>query len=432
VAWLAEPPAAVAPAGGAVLPIPEAALPAEVVQYQPTRLSSWRPEGGMIYGGGTSGGVAGRAAVLFADFLRDQALLLDLTVLGSFDYTQGLALYQNRAGRVPWSVGAFHFVQLQIDREDPFLEYLQRDFGLVGALSFPLDRYRRLETELTLGGTERSCLTDLGGTSLYPCGGYQVGRDGGAASTDQLTAAWRSLNGGVQATVSPVLRYGHDTVRHDPITGPLDGSAALLELGGGWVPSRQALHGFARAELSRWWSLVGRSNVMLRLAAATSFAGDEAGRRWQRTWWLSSADNLRGYTPYDLDYLLGRSYYVANLELQVPLDGVIRLPLFDQIEGVAALDFGGVFNRHETVRQGTAPDGATCLFSTTRRPAECLEPGAWDVRTFTGVLGINVLLGPILLRLHWGHPFDVGGLRTPALRLGDRWVTNLTLRYAFF
>jgi hypothetical protein len=36
------------------------------------------------------------------------------------------------------------------------------------------------------------------------------------------------------------------------------------------------------------------------------------------------------------------------------------------------------------------------------------------------------------LRVHFGHPFRIGGLDTPALRNGTSWVTNITLRYFFF
>jgi len=48
------------------------------------------------------------------------------------------------------------------------------------------------------------------------------------------------------------------------------------------------------------------------------------------------------------------------------------------------------------------------------------------------VLGVNVLFGPLLLRVHFGHPFDIGGLQTEALRNGAHWVTNITLRYFFW
>jgi hypothetical protein len=42
----------------------------------------------------------------------------------------------------------------------------------------------------------------------------------------------------------------------------------------------------------------------------------------------------------------------------------------------------------------------------------------------TGVLGVNVLFGPLLLRVHFGHPFDIGGLETPALRDHNRNATT--------
>ncbi len=107
---------------------------------------------------------------------------------------------------------------------------------------------------------------------------------------------------------------------------------------------------------------------------------------------------------------------MANAELQVPLDPVLRLLIFDYIEGVAALDFGGVFDHYES---GTDVNGD-------------FVPGAWDARTLTGVLGVNVLFGPLLLRVHFGHPWDIGGQETPALHFNERWVTNVTLRWFFF
>jgi len=433
VAWLTEPAVPVAPAAGAVLPVPEVALPTEVVPYRPLDLSNWSPEAGIIYAGGGAGGVAGRAAVLFEDYLRDQAVLVDLAYMGTWDYSQALVLYQNRARRIPWSLGAFHLVQEQVDRDDPYLQYLQRDFAVAGALTFPLDRYRRWEIELAVGGVERFCLTDFAEAPFFACSGYRVPRpEYPGLSPPELTAQWRSWNAGVHPTIGPTVRYGYDTVRFDPYTGPVDGSAVLLELGGGWLPDQGALHAFTRAELAHWWQLLGRSNIMLRVAGAATFAPDETGRRWQRTWWVAAADNLRGYTPYDSDYLVGRNYYVANLELQLPLDALVKLFLFDQLEGVAALDFGGAFDQASSRPGGPQFASGACLYATTDQPDVCIDPGAWDSRTLTAVLGVNVLLGPILLRFHFGHPIDIGGMLTPALRFGEDWVFNFTLRYSFF
>jgi hypothetical protein len=121
---------------------------------------------------------------------------------------------------------------------------------------------------------------------------------------------------------------------------------------------------------------------------------------------------------------VGQNYYVANAELQFPLDFLVHLLIFDYIEGVAAVDFGGVFNHFQGQRQTICdPSGASC--------AVVVEPGAWGSRTLTGVLGVNMLLGPFLFRLHFGHPFDIRGEQTPALADHSSWVTNFSIRYFF-
>jgi outer membrane protein assembly factor BamA len=356
--------------------------------------------------------------------LRDNILFVDLSVYGSFDYTQGLVLYENRSQRTSWIFGGFHFVQQNIDRLDESLAYFQRDFGLLSALRYPLDRFRRVEAELTLGGVQRYCLTDFSGEVLTGCEGVRTGdpsspyADPGAPTdANAQSANWRGQNGGVNFTISPTLRYGYDTVRYDLATGPVAGSSLVLELGGGYLPGRGAVHGFLRADAQKYWQLLGRSNLMLRFAGGTTFSPNEKSEVWERSWWLTSADNLRGFYPLDLEYLIGQHYYVLNAELQFPLDPLVRLLIFDYMEGVAALDFGSVFNRFE---------------SRTNELGQVVDPGAWDSRTLTGVLGVNVLFGPLLLRVHFGRPFDIGGLQTPAIRDNARWVTNITLRYFFF
>jgi hypothetical protein len=413
VAWLESPEVEVPPPAGDVLEIPSADLPVGPVDYEPLSLRNWSPEAGFVYGGGAGSAVAGRAAVLFSDMLRDHVLFVDLSVLGSFDYTQALVLYENRASRPGWVLGAFHFVQRNLDRLDPNLVFLQRDFGILGAYRYPLDRFKRVEAELTVGGVERYCLESFVSDLLDACSGQ-----GSVVSPIYASDAdWRTRNGGVQFTVSPVLRFGYDTIRYDFATGPLVGHSLLAELGGGWLPGRQAVHGFAHVDAQKYFQLGRRANIGFRLAAGTSFSPDDRSEIWERSWWLTSADNLRGFYPLD-EETIGRNFYVANAELQLPLDALVRLAIFDYIEGVAAVDFGGVFDRWQTV-------------STATEPLRRADVGAWDARTLTGVLGFNVLFGPLLLRVHFGHPYDIGGLETPAMRQGTNWVTNVTLRYFF-
>jgi len=414
VAWLETAAVAVPTAAGEVLEIPTADLPQDPSEYNALSLKNWSPEAGFVYGGGAGSAVAGRAAVLFSDMLRDHVLFLDLSVYGSFDYTQGLAMYENRSGRLGWVLGGFHYVQQNLDRLDPNLVYFQRDFGVIGALRYPLDRFRRVEAELTLGGVQRYCLEDFVG-AFARCSGVVTPNP---ASPYPDTNAWQRANGGVNFTMSPTLRFGYDTIRYDYATGPLAGHSLLAELGGGWLPGRGVVHGFAHMDAQQYFQLSRRANIGFRAAAGTSFSPDERSRIWERTWWLTSADNLRGFYPLDVDYLIGQNFWVANAELQLPLDSIVHLVIFDYIEGVVGVDFGGVFDRWTTRRQSEGP----------LRPHDA---GAWDARTLTGVLGVNVLFGPLLLRVHFGHPYAIGGIETPALRDGTNWVTNVTLRYFF-
>jgi len=419
VAWVDEPALKVAAPLGPVLGIPRDVFPAEVPRYDPVSLGNWRPEAAIVTGAGAGGAVAGQAALLFSDLLRDRILYVDLAVLGSFDYTQFLALYENRSGRTAHVLGAFHFVQQQIDLVNPNLAFLQRDFGAIASLRYPLDRFRRVEAEMSVGAVQRYCLTNLT-TTFISCGGVD--------STLPGASDFHQRNGGTQPQLGPTFRYGYDTVRYHPLAGPISGNALLLELGGQWLPWRHALNGFARADASSYLQISGRAKLILRAAGGSSFAPDEEGKTWARTWWITAADNLRGYFWNDLAYLIGRNYYVANLELQLPLDPVLRLAIFDSLFGVAALDFGGVFNNVST-RAGCSADRLVCADGSPTTPNDL---GAWDVRTLTGVLGVNMLFGPLLLRVHFGHPFDIGGIRTPAQLERSSWVTNITLRYFFF
>lgn len=409
VAWLDSPAVEVPPPAGDVLEIPTADLPQEPTEYEALALRNWRPDAGFVYGGGAGSAVAGRAAILFSDMLRDHVVFLDLSVLGSFDYTQALVLYENRAERRGWVLGAFHYVQQNLDPFDSDRSFLQRDVGVLGAVRYPLDRFRRVEAELTLGAVERWCLQGFTGLLTSECR---------ADVTPETYDEWWRQNGGTHFTASPTVRFGYDTIRYDYGTGPLAGSSLLLELGGGWIPDRSAVHGFARADAQHYFQLSRRTNLGLRAALGTSFSPNSRSRNWERNWWLTAADNLRGFYPLDVENLIGENFYVANAELQVPLDGLVRLAIFDYLEAVAALDFGAVFNRWTTRAD---PSGIV------RRT----DLGAWDARTLTGVLGFNVLFGPLLLRVHFGHPFDIGGFPTPALVEGDSWVTNVTLRYFF-
>jgi len=414
LAWLGEPPVEVAAARSPPFLAARTEFPQTVPSYSPYRLSNWRPEAGILFGGGGGGAVAGEAAALFADVLRDHLLYLDVAVYNSFDFTEGIAVFESREGRIPFDLGVYNWDWPTADVSDSNFSFNQREVGAFGTLRLPLDRFRRLEFELSGGAIERYCLTDTSVTLTTgaSCGGVVSGQ----------ASAWEAQNSGVNPQFGPAVRYGYDTLRYDPFTGPLAGNSFWIELGGAYFPGRSAVNAYARLDAEQYWQIIGRARLSLRLALGASFAPNDVGRTWERTWWLSSADNLRGYSPSDTAYLIGTHYYVANAEFQFPLDPIIHLGFFEYLQGVLALDFGGVFDRMSSV------PGAT-VSNTSLPPSDF---GALDSRTLTGVIGVNFIFGPLVFRLHFGHPFDIGGIETPALQNGTSWVTNFTLRYLFF
>jgi len=411
---ISEPPVEVPAPVGDPLPIPVAEIAPTAPSYDAWRWKSWRPDALMIFGGSAGNAIAGRAAVLLSDLLRDHTIYADVSIYGDWNYTQAIAFLEDRSRRAGWVWGGFHFVQPQIDQLDTNLAFYQRDFGAFATWRWPIDRFRRVEAELTAGGIERYCLTDISNAAVEAvtnCNGLQT-----VSPAYPTSADWRDANGGLAPSLSATFRAGHDTIRYDPLTGPLRGTSLLGEVGGQWLPTLEASTGFFRFDAQHYWQLVGRANFMLRLAGATSFSPNRASEPWQKSWWVSAPDNLRGFFAFENDFLVGRHYYVANAELQFPLDPIVKLRIFDYVEGVAALDFGGVFSR----------------FANGRDANGILVPGAWESRTLTGVLGVNMLFGPLLLRVQFGHPWDIGGLVTPALESHERWVTNITLRWFFF
>ena len=136
---------------------------------------------------------------------------------------------------------------------------------------------------------------------------------------------------------------GIDTTRFHPKTGPVAGSTWLLEGTLGVQPFDDQRYGSVRLDAQQYLPLplISGGNLALRGSVATSGLGDYA-----RGYWLSSYDTLRAYSWGD-PALLGRHYWFANAELQVPLDAVLRTALASSIEGVAGLDFGGRRRRHD-------------------------------------------------------------------------------------
>lgn len=363
----------------------EEPIPGDVPFYNPLSLSNWRLENGMAAIGTAS---VGQGALLFSDELSDRSMLVQLAVYGSLSLTDALVFYADRSNRAVVGAGAFHtFTQ----RRDPLapgfggeVQYLQREFGLTGLWAYPFDTFKRVEARAVVQGVDRDFQ-------------YPIDANGFPSAEVNTTAlrTWEGSRGGLDLETLLALRFGYDTTRYRFPGGAFGGASLSFEVGGGYLPLRNALHQYATLDAQYHLDLFASTTLHFRLASGWA-GGSEFGRQF----FLSSYDNLRMFGVNDRR-LLGTAFAVANVDFEVPLDQVIAPAFVSNIKGIVGLDFGGVAGQ----------------------PVEL-----WDARALAMVLGMNVGLGPFEVRVHFARPFDIN----PAQRLGPGWMPNVSLRYAYF
>lgn len=363
----------------------EEPIPTDVPFYTPLKLSNWRLENGAAAIGTAS---VGQAALLFSDELSDRSLLVQLSVYGSLSLTDGLVFYADRSGRSVVGAGVFHTFTQRRDLLAPGFGsevlYLQREFGLTGLWAYPFDTFKRIEARAVVQGVDRNF--------QFPIDAY------GYPSAEVNTTAmrtWEASRGGLDLETLLSLRFGFDTTRYRFPGGAYGGGSFLFEVGGGYLPLRNAVHQYATMDAQYHLSLFASTALHFRLAS-----GWAGGSAFGRQFFLSSYDNLRMFSVND-PRLLGTAFTVANLDFEVPLDQIIALAFVSNIKGIVGLDFGGV----------------------AAQPTEL-----WDARALALVLGMNIGLGPLEVRVHFARAFDIN----PAQRLGPEWMPNISLRYAYF
>lgn len=365
-------------------PFPQEPIPPETPEYQPHSLQNWRLENGVAAVGTAS---VGQGALLFGDVLGDRSAILQFAIYGDLSLTDALAFYADRSGRNVLGGGLFHTFTQRRDIAAPGFGtdviYLQREYGLTGSWIYPFDTFTRIEARLTAQGIQRAFQYPLTADGFFTP----------FVSTSGLRT-WRDARSGFDFESLAALRFGFDTTTWRFPGGPTGGGSLLAELGAGVLPLRSQTHAYAWFDAQHHWRVLGGAVLNLRLAGGAS-----GGSVFARQFFLSSFDNLRGFTFSDRR-LLGTTYAVTNLDLEFPLDAIIRIAIVTNVEGVLGLDFGGVSNDLRTL---------------------------WASRTFAPVLGVNVGLGPFEVRVHWAYPIFIGGYE-----LGAGWVPNVSLRYAYF
>ena len=402
---------------------PDEPIPFDAPRYNPYNVGkNWRLEGGGAVIGGVGVGFApvGQGAVVFNDVLNDRTFLANLAIYGSFDLTDALAFYIDRSERLSWGVGIFNTFQQGRDVRFPSVDkcqpvaagvqgnacqvfYLQKQYGVIGLLSYPFSTFSRIEGTARVQGVNRSLLDNgILDANFLP-----------TTLSERELAQIRGFSPNVELTGT----WGWDTTRYGP-AGAIGGTSLLVELGSGVLPGSgaEALYAFGQTDAIQSLRLIGRSKLSLRAAM-----GLAQGSRFGRTFYLSSFDNLRGFRFND-SRLLGDGYYVTQAEFGFPLDVLVRLAFFSNITGIVGVDFGGVFQTSTAYRNyprfGHLHAAAT---------------EAWANRTMDYVLGANFGLGPFELRVQFAHGVDIGGIVPERDSNGNTvWVPNISLRYAYF
>lgn len=346
--------------------------------YSMFNLSNWEPGNPYAF---ISGGVQGIYGQIFAnasDRLRNHAVVLYASVYGSFDLTDGFLMYLNQERRVTWGAGLFQSVRLRYDQSFPTenlaIQILsgERFTGALGTVRYPFNQFVYLQGDVAVGGVSYF---------LSPIDRFFLATPEYSGADRDLLTQWNELNKGPRPQSEATLRFGYDTLRYHPLSGPLDGTSVLAEATGGVQPFNGQTYASLRLDAAHYIPIEGRIHLMIRGGAGLS-----AGGRYATSFQLSSFDTVRG-VPFSSgslrQWLFGHDYLFSTAELKVPLNNFIRLILFSDIEAIAGVDFGGTSD----------------------------DPGLlFKKRVLDYVLGVNFSLGPLQFRLHFAKPVNVGAL----------------------
>ncbi len=370
-------------------------------EYSVLRADSWQLEQAFASLGGGSMGVVGAGFLLFNDRMRDRTVYVVAEARGRPDLTDAQAIYFDRSRRVPWGIAAFLRPTWIVDPEfsdaNRAIYVLERKFGGAAILELPFNRYFRIGASFGLAGTSRS----------IPSIAEDDSQNLGFGNDVTGRQAWERKNVGVEPEIDASVSVGFDTLIQSWETGPLSGDSVVATVSTYFQPTRGSWFGDVGVDAQHYLRLYKTVNLGLRAAWGQAF-GDE----WLRPFWVYSFYNLRGVPYYQIGYLVNEKYTLAQAELQVPLDGLIRLLIFQNIEGIAAIDAGSVFRRYDEFEEN---------------------------RTAAFVTGFNFNLAIFQFRLHFAKSFDIGGIKPGVPRPGDRfpvvptgWVTNFSIQYVFF
>ncbi len=278
----------------------------------------------------TGYGFAGTTSILFSDFLGDRNLYVATDLFpGSLEETNALAIYSYLPRRWDWGAGVFHFKNYYESRTTTLGEQLssaqifsERNFGGLFELSYPFDRFRRLDLQMTQFWVERTFYDEI-----VP--GYFV----------RGPRLFRSVT-------SPALSLVGDNSLSS-YYGPVNGSRYNLTYSPAFkVTSNSLEYQTVSGDFRRYWDLTSGYTWAMRFLAAGSYGPDPQAFR------LGGFSTLRGFRDFDI---VGTRALMMNQELRFPfiqqlgLVGPVPLGSFN-LKGAIFTDAGMVWNEGDPLR----------------------------------------------------------------------------------
>ncbi|MEM1115336.1 MAG: peptidase S9 [Bacteroidota bacterium] len=336
-------------------------------------------------------GVQSVTQMLFSDMLGNHRIGLATNLVLDLRNADYVLSYEYRARRTDYSVEGFHLARELADFENATV-FRYRNYGLVAAARYPLDKFRRVDLEAGLLGVSLADLSDLG-----------------QQPRSRLFAVPR-VTYTVDGTVPGFF-------------GPRSGARTAASLSG--APGPDAFFATALVDARRYWSL-GPGYAF----AARASGGLSVGPNPQRFYaagvqnWINArfrslpvedADDFVFATPvlplrgFGFNEAAGDRFGLVNLEARMPLIAAILpgpiplLPLYNiQVVGFADAGFiaDGGLDVWRDIPPVLDPDTEAVIEPARRVFDDVLLGGGVGLRT--------VFLGyPV--RVDWAWPFDGEG-----------------------
>jgi Tol biopolymer transport system component len=322
-------------------------------------------------------GFVGSTQIVFSDFLGNHNLFLATDVFStSLDETNALAIYNYLPRRWDFGVGLFHFKDYFSSRVTSFGEFLgaprlfsERTFGLLLNSSYPFDRYRRVEFNLTQMFLERTFFEEDAFGLLFETAQEfrSVTMPSFSLVGDNALFGWYGpVNGGRwNFTYSPALDVFPNALAYQTVT----------------------------FDTRRYWDLTHGYTFAGRVLTGWS------GGRDPQTFRVGGFSTLRGYSDFDL---LGSRTLIVNAELRFPfiqqlgLVGPVPLGFFN-LRGAVFGDAGMVWDEGDDLRLTHVLEG---------------ERRLKDPKVGFGV-GVRTALGFVILKLDTAWSTDLVGVSQP-------------------